>query len=958
MGTLDRTIWSLGWWGKWDASLLFHTTESGQGSAERRLAALAAVSNSGGVVTRTDRRGSAYRWGVGLLVLAMGFVVAAIPPSPSAQAEPLSVKYGSIALETGADLVVDHDAGLAYVSQKLTREIKVIDLSTAEVVEAFGVPGTPVGLELSPEGSELFVALFKEGMVAVVDTANGSVKQTFDIRAKAGSDRTLELKRVGNRLFVASDSQGAGDPHLVAISLSTEASWRVTGAEHLRYNWELAWDGEALLYVGDSYGDLVSFAINSPGSPVNAGGFVSLGNRMATSPTAVLTGLGEVLDPLDFSVVLDLGREGFPARDGLGSTFYLASEFPDRPPIGSWTNTISRYQSPAWDAGPEFITECQVPDVLAFEVLPDDAGLLILGEDQLCLVPPLPAHVGTCGGLEPTLAGSDGDDDFTGTNEADVIVGLGGDDTIDGLKGNDVICGGAGDDSLMGSVGNDQLIGGGGADILDGGLGNDDMRGKTGIDTAVFTPQNPALPFSHVEVDLSDGVATGLGDDSLKDIENVIGSEGDDILFGDAGPNVIDGYSGSNVIRGRGGDDHLIGFIFNDDLAGNGGNDLLEGGRGDDRLSGGYGVDTLLGGHGHDLADFTYSPGKVRVELRYMRVIGPVDDDLDGIEGAVGSKFNDVLRGDDGDNTFEGGKGADGIYGFGGEDVIDGGSGNDWLNGGSMDDRIWGGTGSDHLLGEQGSDLLVGGSEADELSGGDGDDDLDGGAGPDRLHGHNGDDLLLGGPGNDQLKGNEDVDLLLGQGGHDVLNGGSQIDAASFELAKGPITASLARHFASGDGDDQLDAFEALVGSHSADKLTGDSKANILIGLSGSDALWGGEGLDDLYGDDDDDFLHGEANNDFLHGGAGFDRLNGGTHVDQCVEGEVLDSCEYIAGVNGVMSFLDQQRADGYRAMFRERLAEWERSASERVRPVAGSRNVAAPMLGESLLATSSKGLR
>ncbi|MEM0935134.1 MAG: DUF4214 domain-containing protein [Pseudomonadota bacterium] len=59
---------------------------------------------------------------------------------------------------------------------------------------------------------------------------------------------------------------------------------------------------------------------------------------------------------------------------------------------------------------------------------------------------------------------SPGNDDWTGTNGADLMHGLGGNDTLRGGDGNDTLDGGAG---------NDVLHGGGGSDILRGGAGQD-----------------------------------------------------------------------------------------------------------------------------------------------------------------------------------------------------------------------------------------------------------------------------------------------------------------------------------------------------------------------------------------------------------------------------------------------------------------------------------------------------
>jgi Ca2+-binding RTX toxin-like protein len=88
----------------------------------------------------------------------------------------------------------------------------------------------------------------------------------------------------------------------------------------------------------------------------------------------------------------------------------------------------------------------------------------------------------TCGGKNPTLVGTDGDDALTGTAGVDVILGLKGDDTIEGLAGNDVICAGDGADTVYGGDGNDKVFGEVGQDILNGGGGKDTLAGADGND--------------------------------------------------------------------------------------------------------------------------------------------------------------------------------------------------------------------------------------------------------------------------------------------------------------------------------------------------------------------------------------------------------------------------------------------------------------------------------------------
>ena len=92
-----------------------------------------------------------------------------------------------------------------------------------------------------------------------------------------------------------------------------------------------------------------------------------------------------------------------------------------------------------------------------------------------------------------------------------------------------------------------------------------------------------------VRVDLA--LDSGPDGDVLNGIDNVDGTDGDDVLIGD---------SGWNQLRGLGGDDQLDGREATDRLEGGDGFDVLEGGAGDDDLRDGASGDRLSGGDGDD----------------------------------------------------------------------------------------------------------------------------------------------------------------------------------------------------------------------------------------------------------------------------------------------------------------------------------------------------------------------
>lgn len=317
-----------------------------------------------------------------------------------------------------------------------------------------------------------------------------------------------------------------------------------------------------------------------------------------------------------------------------------------------------------------------------------------------------------------TLIGQDGADFLDGLGGTDLLQGLDGDDRLMGGEGADILEGGSGVDlasyahaasgvtvdlstgqgtrgealgdslsdieNLIGSAHDDILIGSTGANVLTGGLGDDRLRGGAGADVLDGGGGTDAVDYSTsgagVTLRLWNNQALG-GDaqgDTLVGIENVIGSDHNDILIAGDGTNELRGGLGSDYLDGLAGDDRLYG------------------GDGDDRLVGGLGADTLVGGAGVDTAIYQHSDQGVEVRLwNGLGLRGASGDQLFEIENLEGSRLADVLIGDAQANTLWGA------------------AGNDYLDGLAGDDTLIGGTGADRLVGGAGADSLEGGSGAD-----------------------------------------------------------------------------------------------------------------------------------------------------------------------------------------------------------------------------------------------------
>ena len=140
------------------------------------------------------------------------------------------------------------------------------------------------------------------------------------------------------------------------------------------------------------------------------------------------------------------------------------------------------------------------------------------------------------------IAGSRYDDQLTGDNNGNIIVGNGGADTISGADGDDYLYGdgssganyadqkahrnsdynlnswGGNNDNLFGGAGNDYLEGNMGDDTLDGGIGQDTLTGGDGADSFILRAGDGSstLTLADIITDFTDGTDVLGLDDGLQ----------------------------------------------------------------------------------------------------------------------------------------------------------------------------------------------------------------------------------------------------------------------------------------------------------------------------------------------------------------------------------------------------------------------------------------------------------
>ncbi|MBL4749898.1 MAG: Hint domain-containing protein [Amylibacter sp.] len=367
-------------------------------------------------------------------------------------------------------------------------------------------------------------------------------------------------------------------------------------------------------------------------------------------------------------------------------------------------------------------------------------------------------------------------------------------------------------------------------------------------------------------------------------------------LFVDADGDTIDGDDGDNdIIFGYGGDDII---------AAGAGTNVIYGGTGDDVFIGGEGADSFQGNAGQDNLDYSNSGAAVNVDLSTSELSGgDADNDtiLGGIDGVIGSDFDDVLTGFDQQGTdpadtytneLFGGAGDDVITGLGGDDVLDGGTGDDEIYGGGGDDEITGGAGNDFVEGGAGDDVIdtsgpnsTGFNPALDLG-------FPGLVTPD-ADPFNDRDVVYGGAGNDTITTGDDADTIFGGTGDDVIDGG--IDADFIDGGDGDDT------IVGGEGSDVIyggagdDVIYAALDPSFPDSLNIPDDIDPVLN-NGDDLVHGGAGNDTIYGADDNDELYGDSGDDVLFGGIDEDMLFGGTGDDELFGGDAADTLEGGAG--------------------------------------------------------------
>lgn len=486
-----------------------------------------------------------------------------------------------------------------------------------------------------------------------------------------------------------------------------------------------------------------------------------------------------------------------------------------------------------------------------------------------------------------TLTGGSGNDFIQGGDGNDILNAVSGNNDLRGGSGDDIINGGTDHDFIVGDAGNDTIDGGTGSGTVsykDEATGGISVSGTNGaldyiVVGDVSVGSDTLINITYVEgTNFNDTFVGGdQGDrfDPLGGADSIDGGAGIDqlrYLTMDLGPGdlgVTITFTGTNsgfAIDSSGSTDT---FVNIENIMGSQGNDVITMGDGNDTVFFTHGDDTVDGGLGTDTVNLTGLfpfPTSTVVDL----TAGIVDDGVGGtdvisnFENVFGSDANDTIIGDVDGNFLSGGfNGDDRLEGRGGFDVLFGGDGNDTaVYSGQSGDYVVTDLGNGSISvtdanisdGDDGTDTVTAvelfefadqtltlaqllNPGINTITGTNGADSLDGTAGADLIQGLDGIDTLSGLGGDDIIEAGSGNDLMIGGAGNDHLIGGgtgfnagttAQVDfnQADYRSASGTITVTLSSSSsATGDasvGTDTLTFVESVIGSNFDDTFVAD----------------------------------------------------------------------------------------------------------------------------------------
>jgi len=347
------------------------------------------------------------------------------------------------------------------------------------------------------------------------------------------------------------------------------------------------------------------------------------------------------------------------------------------------------------------------------------------------------------------------------------------------------------------------------------------------------------------------------------------------VILGTTGNDWLYGINQNDIIWGNSGDDRIYGYDGDDILIGGPGNDYMDGGRGSDTyvFNKGDGQDII---YGDNLDTLKFGKSITKEDLEFSRNANDLVIRIKNSDDSVVFKnwfYSEDLK-------------------FGKIEFIDGSI----LSKEEIESMIDFYT----IKGTDKDDVLYGTEE---------DDTIFGLGGNDRIYGGRGNDILIGGPGNDYLEGGSGSDIYIfnkGDGQDEIIEWLDEPNKTNIVKFGESITKDDISFKREGedliveikDSSDRIKIFGWFVGENSpkidrfefsdGSIITKDEINNLknikfsqIKGTDGDDVIFGSYLDEEIYGYGGNDYIYGSHGNDFINAGDGDDfiSVNNGNSV-------------------------------------------------------------------------------
>jgi Ca2+-binding RTX toxin-like protein len=417
-----------------------------------------------------------------------------------------------------------------------------------------------------------------------------------------------------------------------------------------------------------------------------------------------------------------------------------------------------------------------------------------------------------------------------------------------------------------------------------------------------------------------DSSGSGIKLQLLQALPHIVGTSGDDFLFGGAGGEIFEALGGNDLVSAGGGDDQIEGGDGNDSLNGGDGRDALWGGSGNDSLDGGAGADDFLyGGDGDDTLNDSLGGSGV--------LLGEAGNDTISVSGAAGGFTGFRLDGGEGDDVLSAASNGPATLSA----SLNGGEGNDRL---TITGAVSGG-----LFGEEGDDIITFAGRGATIDGGPGDDTI-------YLNGQN---ATIHVSKDFYTDLGRDLIIPAAVGGFVTIIGfaageaGDRLDLSVYGAdpfrAGGPLTYTqngpdtLIDHAATGKrfvlqnvrfSDLSVFNLGVQTGAYNPQGRTIDDAFADQPNTDFPGYLIGADAADIIRGHGGADMLFGGGGNDRIEGGVGDDRIFGGTGADTMIGGAGNDSYE----VDGLDDVVIEAAGEGVADEIRTTLSNYQLPAN------------------------------